>query len=437
MGPAALCLQDAWPLFDADGKTRSASEVFDDFDLVQFAHVAAVCRSSGSAADAAKKLFAAAKTSPKVITGGSIGKALKVLGFLPEAKAAAEKFAAFLKAEGVKTLYVSNPAAVNALKQDYPAFGVKLPCDVKCTAALVVPGKIKFAKPAGEVYALADDFKKNYENCGCMEKALAALKATCKPFGTNDEETYCCGEGAVVLDKLHPELVKALEREVVRQKKSVDGLNVVPNEYTIFLSDEDCHRLSAARVLNALYEAVERKIIRENCFMDGALRVKIEKMTDGDAVIRVESRYVSADEFVEDTINLENDVLSKTLLENGDTTNGATIVADKTKICATMKSSTRKITYNLAVITDSQTSEIVLGEGQVYLGRKETNDFVLKDDGASRIHAYISYERHRHVLRDAGSLNGTFVNKKPVTRCDLRHGDKILIGSTTLVYKVL
>jgi len=163
---------------------------------------------------ATKKLFAAAKVSPKIITGGSIGKALKVLGFLPEAKAAAEQFAAFLKAEGVKTLFVSNPAAVNALKQDYPEFGVKLPCDVKCTAALVVQYKVKFAKAAGEVYPLADDFKKNYENCGCMEKVLAALKAKCKPFGTNDEETYCCGEGAVVLDKLHPELVKALAEYV-------------------------------------------------------------------------------------------------------------------------------------------------------------------------------------------------------------------------------
>ncbi|MBQ3343371.1 MAG: hypothetical protein IJG84_15840 [Kiritimatiellae bacterium] len=163
---------------------------------------------------ATKKLFAAAKVSPKIITGGSIGKALKVLGYLAEAKAAAEKFAAFLKAEGVKTLFVSNPAAVNALKQDYPAFGVKLPCDVKCTAALVVQYKVRFAKAAGEVYPLADDFKKNYENCCCMEKALAALKATCKPFGTNDEETYCCGEGAVVLDKLHPELVKALAEYV-------------------------------------------------------------------------------------------------------------------------------------------------------------------------------------------------------------------------------
>ena len=55
---------------------------------------------------ATKKLFAAAKISPKIITGGSIGKALKVLGFLPEAKAAAEQFAAFLKAEGVKTLQI-------------------------------------------------------------------------------------------------------------------------------------------------------------------------------------------------------------------------------------------------------------------------------------------------------------------------------------------
>ena len=163
---------------------------------------------------ATKKLFAAAKISPKVITGGSIGKALKVLGFLPEAKAAAEQFAAFLKAEGVKTLLVSNPAAASALKQDYPEFGVKLPCEVKCVAGFVVQSKVKFAKAAGEVYALADDFLRNYIGCGCMDKLLAAVKAVNKPFGTNDEETYCCGEGAIVLDKLHPELVKKLAEYV-------------------------------------------------------------------------------------------------------------------------------------------------------------------------------------------------------------------------------
>lgn len=233
-----------------------------------------------------------------------------------------------------------------------------------------------------------------------------------------------------------PALSKALEREVVRQKKKVDGVSIVPNDYTIFLGAEDCHRLSAARVIKSLYETVLRKIIRENCYMDGALAVRIEKMTDGDEAILIKSRYEEKTA-VEDTINLENDVLSKTLLENGEVNNTQTIIADKTKICATMKSSRRTIEYELAVITDLQTKEIILGARQVYFGRKDTNDFVVNDEGASRIHAYISYERHRHVLRDAGSLNGTFVNKKQVTQRDLRHGDKILIGSTTLIYKVL
>jgi Fe-S oxidoreductase len=167
-----------------------------------------------AAVAAAKKLFAAAKASPKVITGGCIGKALKVLGFLPEAKAAAEKFAAFLKDEGVKTLVVSNPAAYDALTKDYADFGVKLPCKVLHITQWILGAKLKFTKAAGEVYPLADDFLRNYDNIDAPEKLLKAIKAEAKPFGTNDEETYCCGEGAIVLDKLHPELVEALAKYV-------------------------------------------------------------------------------------------------------------------------------------------------------------------------------------------------------------------------------
>ena len=182
---------------------------------------------------AAKKLFAAAKVSPKVITGGCIGKALKVLGFLQEAKAAAEKFAEFLKAEGVKTLVVSNPAAFDALTRDYAEFGVKLPCKVFCFSGFLNRSKAKFTKKAGEVYYLADDFMRNYDGCTCPETLLKALKAVNKPFGTNDEETYCCGEGAVVLDKLHPELVKALAEYVaVRADDPKKDRIVVLSAYT-------------------------------------------------------------------------------------------------------------------------------------------------------------------------------------------------------------
>jgi Fe-S oxidoreductase len=159
---------------------------------------------------AVKKLFAAAKAKPVVIEGGSIGKALKVLGYLDDAKVAAESFAAFLAEKGVKTLVVSNPAAFDALTKDYPAFGVKLPCKVLCISSYLLQAKVAFKKPAGEVYYLADDFMRNYDGCECPEKLLKALKATNRPFGTNDEESYCCGEGAVVFDELNPELAKTL-----------------------------------------------------------------------------------------------------------------------------------------------------------------------------------------------------------------------------------
>ena len=217
-----------------------------------------------------------------------------------------------------------------------------------------------------------------------------------------------------------PALIKALEREVSKQKKSVEGVQVVPNDYIVFLSAEDCHRLSAARIIKALYEAVEKKVIRENCFMDGDLSVKIEKMFKGDDAIIIKSNYIADRKNSEDTIDLETDV------------------ADKTKITSTMKvAAPKNIDYDLAVLTDSKIAEVVLGKKQIYIGRKDTNDFVLDDDGASRIHAYICYERHRHILKDAGSLNGTFVNKKQIDRVELKHGDKILIGDTVLTYKVL
>ena len=187
----------------ADGKMGDVAYFLDETTASDKAVVAA-----------AKKLFAAAKVAPKVITGGSIGKVLKVLGYLPEAKDAAEKFAAFLKAEDVKTLVVSNPAAFDALTKDYPEFGVKLPCKVFCISGFLLQAKVKFAKKAGALYYLADDFMRNYDGCECPERLLKALGADNRPFGTNDEESYNCGEGAVVLDKLHPELVKQLAEYV-------------------------------------------------------------------------------------------------------------------------------------------------------------------------------------------------------------------------------
>ena len=163
---------------------------------------------------AAKKLFDAAKVNPVVITGGSIGKALKVLGYFDDAKVNAEGFADFVNGLGVKTLVVSNPAAFDALTKDYPEMGIKINAKVLCFSGYLNQAKVAFKKAAGELYYLADDFMRNYDHCECPEKLLKTLKAVNKPFGTNDEESYCCGEGAIVLDRLYPELVKSLAEYV-------------------------------------------------------------------------------------------------------------------------------------------------------------------------------------------------------------------------------
>ena len=167
-----------------------------------------------------------------VVKGGCIGKVLKVLGYLPEAKAAAEAFAAFVAKAGIKTLVVSNPALCDAIANDYPELGVKFPAKVVSSAAFIAGLGLKF-KACGEVYYLADDFLRNYLGCDCAEKLLKALKAQLKPFGTNDEESYCCGEGALVLDKLNPELVKAMAEYVAaRADDPKKDVVVVASPYT-------------------------------------------------------------------------------------------------------------------------------------------------------------------------------------------------------------
>ena len=170
--------------------------------------------SDKDAVAAVQKLMKKAAGEFVIVSGGCIGKSLKVLGFLPEAQAAAAKFAEFVNALGVSEIVCPNPAAVDALRADYPEWGLKLKAKVYCTPGYLLEKKVKFAKKAGALYYLADDFMRNYLKCECPEKLLKAIQADQKPFGTNDEESYNCGEGAIVLDKLNPALVKELAQYV-------------------------------------------------------------------------------------------------------------------------------------------------------------------------------------------------------------------------------
>jgi len=70
---------------------------------------------------------------------------------------------------------------------------------------------------------------------------------------------------------------------------------------------------------------------------------------------------------------------------------------------------------------------------QVSVGRVPDNDIQLDDFTVSRQHAVFVRQGKAWLLRDLGSLNGTYVNNQRVDESPVRHGDDVQIGRFRLV----
>jgi pSer/pThr/pTyr-binding forkhead associated (FHA) protein len=74
--------------------------------------------------------------------------------------------------------------------------------------------------------------------------------------------------------------------------------------------------------------------------------------------------------------------------------------------------------------------EYPIRDGSLSMGRAEQRDVVLPDPAASRSHAEVIKQGDVWLLKDFGSINGTFVNSKRVREQVLQDGDRIRIGAT-------
>lgn len=82
--------------------------------------------------------------------------------------------------------------------------------------------------------------------------------------------------------------------------------------------------------------------------------------------------------------------------------------------------------------------ERLLGEyvmdAEVTVGRSPDNTITIDNPAVSGHHARIMREASDYVIEDLRSTNGTYVNRKHVTREPLYHRDVVLIGKHTLVF---
>jgi len=78
--------------------------------------------------------------------------------------------------------------------------------------------------------------------------------------------------------------------------------------------------------------------------------------------------------------------------------------------------------------------EIPINKESITIGRKGNNDIIIDNLAISRHHARLVQKEDKFILEDLNSFNGTFINEKKVIKCELRDGDRILIGKHTLVF---
>ena len=88
----------------------------------------------------------------------------------------------------------------------------------------------------------------------------------------------------------------------------------------------------------------------------------------------------------------------------------------------------------LVIHGDDQGTRFSISETSVKIGRGVHNAIRLLDTEVSRQHAIITREEGDYLIEDQHSSNGTFLNGKPIEKSRLRHGDRLHLGKSVLLF---
>ena len=79
-------------------------------------------------------------------------------------------------------------------------------------------------------------------------------------------------------------------------------------------------------------------------------------------------------------------------------------------------------------------SKFALDNDVTRAGRHPNSDIFLDDITVSRRHAEVVRREEGYHVRDAGSLNGTYLNRERIDEAPLANGDELQIGKFRLVF---
>src|SRR2546430_7733122 len=96
---------------------------------------------------------------------------------------------------------------------------------------------------------------------------------------------------------------------------------------------------------------------------------------------------------------------------------------------ATVLSKSTTYASLIAVDPSGRRSTVPIEKLPFRIGRQGDNEFVMRDNRASRVHAQIVMDQDEYWIEDQNSRHGTFVNGVRVQRHKLKDADRIEFGS--------
>lgn len=228
------------------------------------------------------------------------------------------------------------------------------------------------------------------------------------------------------------EIASALQREADDRKTVVgQGKVLVPNDFVVELGQHDFGRLEPwAEPLGDELAAMVREHASEQGYsFVGPIKVRFELVRDIDTgVFRVRSG-VSAGDLVDGGKLVLSDAAASDAQAAGPPPRG-TLPGRPRLVVATGG----KADHN-APEARGEEQTLFLTHSVTVIGRASDADLRLNDPGVSRRHAELRYENGVFLLVDLGSTNGVRVNDVATARRQLSPGDRIELGSTTLLFR--
>lgn len=224
------------------------------------------------------------------------------------------------------------------------------------------------------------------------------------------------------------EIAKQLAREMEDERTVGVSHVYVPNHYTVYVNREDYSRLEpyAEAVCSELSSYLVEESRSKGYTMAGGPQIELfadEKLIHHDFRVTSDFTEVPHDENVSQ---------AKNTLAVSDTR-----VFTKLDPTHFLPPSQQTLQGTLTVIDGVDAGlKVDCTANRINIGRRNTNELPLTDMNTSRLHAYIVYEEDTHVIHDAKSLNGTYINGNRITHKHLKNGDRIKVGNTVIVYEV-